>query len=55
MDRSKVLVSTKFGHTDTGTTNYEASYIRESLEGSLRRWQLEYVDALILHSFTKQK
>ena len=50
VDRSKIVVSTKFGHTDTGETNYEASHIRESLEGSLRRLQLEYVDALILHS-----
>ena len=49
-DRSKIVVNTKFGHTDSGGTNYSAGYIRESLEGSLKRLQLEYVDSLIFHS-----
>ncbi|MFD1015057.1 aldo/keto reductase [Winogradskyella rapida] len=49
-DRSKIVINTKFGHTHTGTTNYEASYIRESLEGSLKRLQVDYVDSLIIHN-----
>ena len=36
-DRSKIVINTKFGHTDQGTSNYSSGYIRESLEGSLRR------------------
>jgi aryl-alcohol dehydrogenase-like predicted oxidoreductase len=49
-DRSKIVVNTKFGHTDTGTTNYNSNYIRESLEGSLRRLKMDYVDSLIIHN-----
>lgn len=50
VDRSKVVINTKFGHTDSGTTNYSADYIRESLEGSLKRLQVDYVDSLIIHN-----
>lgn len=53
-DRSKLVVNTKFGHTHTGTTNYHSNYIRESLEGSLRRLQMDYVDSLIIHNPPKQ-
>lgn len=49
-DRSKIVVNTKFGHTDAGGTNYSANYIRESLEGSLKRLQMDYVDSLIIHN-----
>ncbi|NNF82316.1 MAG: aldo/keto reductase [Flavobacteriaceae bacterium] len=49
-DRSKIVVNTKFGHTDTGVTNYNANYIRESIEGSLRRLRFDYVDSLIIHN-----
>ncbi|RCW92831.1 aldo/keto reductase [Winogradskyella arenosi] len=50
IDRSKVVINTKFGHTHKGITNYKASYIRESLEGSLKRLQVDYVDSLIIHN-----
>lgn len=50
LDRSTLVINTKFGHTDTGKTNYNASYIRESLEGSLKRLQTDYVDSLIIHN-----
>lgn len=49
-DRSKLVINTKFGHTDTGQTNYDANYIRTSLEGSLKRLQVDYIDSLIMHS-----
>jgi aryl-alcohol dehydrogenase-like predicted oxidoreductase len=49
-DRSKIVINTKFGHTDTGSLNFNSSYIRESLEGSLRRLQVDYVDSLIIHN-----
>ena len=49
-DRDKIVVNTKFGHTDSGETNYNSNYIRKSLEGSLKRLQLDYVDSLIIHS-----
>ncbi len=49
-DRSEIVINTKFGHTDSGGRNYEANYIRESLEGSLKRLKMDYVDSLILHN-----
>ena len=49
-DRSKIVINTKFGHTDSGDTNFDANYIRESLEGSLKRLQVDYVDSLIFHN-----
>ena len=49
-DRSKIVINTKFGHTHTGTQNYNVNYIRESLEGSLKRLQVDYVDSLIIHN-----
>ena len=50
IDRSKIVINTKFGHTDTGTLNFSSDYIRESLEGSLKRLQVDYVDSLIIHN-----
>ena len=50
IDRSKIVINTKFGHTDSGITNFNSSYIRESLEGSLKRLRVDYVDSLIIHN-----
>lgn len=49
-DRDKLVVNTKFGHTDKGGTNYDSSSIRKSLEVSLKRLQMDYVDSLIIHN-----
>ena len=49
-DRNKIVINTKFGHTVEGSTNYEANHIRTSLEGSLKRMQLDHVDSLIIHN-----
>jgi aryl-alcohol dehydrogenase-like predicted oxidoreductase len=50
VDRSKIVINTKFGHTHTGSLNFSSTYIRESLEGSLKRLQVDYVDSLIIHN-----
>ncbi len=50
VDRNKIVINTKFGHSDSGKTNYNSNYIRESLEGSLKRLQVDYVDSIIIHS-----
>lgn len=50
IDRNSTVINTKFAHTDTGISNYNANYIRPSLEGSLKRLQTDYVDSLIIHS-----
>ena len=49
-DRSKIVINTKFGHTNTGTLNFSSDYIRASLEGSLNRLKIDYVDSLIIHN-----
>lgn len=49
-DRSKIVINTKFGHTADGKTNFESDNIRESLEGSLKRLQTDYLDSLIIHN-----
>jgi len=49
-DRSKVVINTKFGHSENGDTNFNAKYIRKSLDGSLKRLQVDYVDSLIIHN-----
>ena len=50
VDRSKIVINTKFGYTNTGITNFNSDYIRESLEGSLKRLHVDYVDSLIIHN-----
>lgn len=50
VDRNKIVINTKFGHTVQGTTNFRSDSIQESLEGSLKRLQVEYVDSLIIHN-----
>lgn len=50
LDRSKIVINTKFGHTVSGETNYDSDYIRESVEGSLKRLQTDYIDSVIMHS-----
>ena len=50
IDRDTIVINTKFGHTDSGGTNYSSGYIRESLEGSLKRLGLDYIDSLIFHN-----
>ena len=47
-DRTSFVLNTKFGHTVTGNTNNTAAYIRESLEGSLRRLRVDYVDSFFI-------
>jgi aryl-alcohol dehydrogenase-like predicted oxidoreductase len=49
-DRTKIVINTKFGHTDSGVINFEATNIRKSLEGSLKRLKTDYVDSLIIHN-----
>jgi aryl-alcohol dehydrogenase-like predicted oxidoreductase len=50
IDRDKIVINTKFGHSASGKSNYSSNYIRESLEGSLRRLQVNYVDSIIMHN-----
>ena len=49
-DRDTIVINTKFGHNVSGEQNYSSDAIRESLEGSLQRLQVEYIDSFIIHS-----
>lgn len=49
-DRDSFIINTKFGHNNLGTTDYGSKTIRESLEGSLQRLQLDCIDSLIIHN-----
>ena len=49
-DRDSFVINTKYGHNASGELNYSSDVIRESLEGSLRRLQVEYIDSFIIHS-----
>jgi aryl-alcohol dehydrogenase-like predicted oxidoreductase len=49
--RSDVIICTKYSHHNgSGQDDFETQYIREVLEGSLRRLQTDYVDILLLHN-----
>jgi aryl-alcohol dehydrogenase-like predicted oxidoreductase len=50
VDRNSIVINTKFGHSDSGKTNYDSSSIRESLEGSLKRLGVDYIDSIIMHN-----
>ena len=50
VDRDQIVINTKFGHTVGGGTNFAADHIRPSVEGSLRRLQVDYVDSVIMHN-----
>lgn len=50
VDRDRIVINTKFGHTVKGTNDYRSESIRASLEGSLKRLKVDYVDSLIIHN-----
>lgn len=49
-DRSKLVINSKFGHTVEGGLDFSIDAIRASVEGSLRRLQLDYLDSVIFHN-----
>lgn len=49
-DRETVVINTKFGHNASGELDYSSDAIRTSLEGSLRRLRVDYIDSFIIHS-----
>ena len=50
LDRSSIVINTKFGRLDDGTVGFGADRIRGSVERSLRRLQVDYLDSIIIHS-----
>ncbi|PQJ76119.1 oxidoreductase [Polaribacter gangjinensis] len=49
-ERDSFVINTKFGHNHLGKTDYSSKTIRNSLESSLKRLQMECVDSLIIHN-----
>jgi aryl-alcohol dehydrogenase-like predicted oxidoreductase len=50
LDRSTIVINTKFGRLDDGTVDFDAKHIRSSIEKSLQRLQVDYLDSAIIHS-----
>ena len=50
VDRSKIVINTKFGRLDNGIVDFDSKHIVKSIESSLRRLKTDYVDSAIIHS-----
>ena len=50
LDREAIVANTKFGRLDDGSVDFSATQIRGSIERSLKRLQLDFVDSVIIHS-----
>jgi len=50
VDRSKIVINTKFGRLDNGIVDFDSKHIIKSIESSLRRLKTDYVDSVIIHS-----
>lgn len=50
LDRGSFVVNSKFGRLHNGVVDFSAGRIRETVEGSLKRLQLDFLDSVIIHS-----
>lgn len=50
LDRGTIVVNSKFGRLDTGEVDFSADLIQGSVERSLKRLKLDYLDSVIIHS-----
>ena len=48
--RERVILCTKFGHTEDWQIHYETRSVRKQLEGSLRRLQTDHIDIYLAHN-----
>ncbi|ADU28860.1 aldo/keto reductase [Evansella cellulosilytica] len=48
--RNEVIISSKFGHQDDGSINFDPHEIENSVHKSLKRLQTDYLDTLLLHN-----
>ncbi len=48
--REQVVISTKFGHFADGHTDFDPVLIRKSVETSLKKLKIEYLDSVLLHN-----
>ncbi len=50
IDRTKLVINTKFGHNEEGNIDFRPESIRKSIEGSLSRLKTDYLDSVLLHN-----
>ena len=50
LDRTKVVINSKFGRLDNGEVDFSAKHVRGSVERSLKRLNVDYLDSVIIHS-----
>ena len=50
LDRSKIVINSKFGRLDNGVVDFSSIHIRGSVERSLKRLNVDYLDSVIIHS-----
>ena len=50
LDRSSIVINSKFGRLDNGIVDFSSKHIRGSIERSLKRLNVDYLDSVIIHS-----
>ena len=50
IDRSKVVINSKFGRLDNGEVDFSSKHVRGSVERSLKRLNVDCLDSVIIHS-----
>ncbi len=48
--REEVVINSKFGHSPDDVIDFDSSLIRDSVAGSLKRLQTDYLDSVLLHN-----
>ena len=50
LDRESIVINSKFGRLDNGVVDFGSEHIRGSVERSLKRLNVDYLDSVIIHS-----
>ena len=50
IDRSKLVINSKFGRLVDGSVDFSAKHLTATIEGSLSRLGIDYLDSVIIHS-----
>ena len=50
LDRESIVINSKFGRLDNGIVDFSSKHIQGSVERSLKRLNVDYLDSVIIHS-----
>jgi aryl-alcohol dehydrogenase-like predicted oxidoreductase len=50
LDRASIVINSKFGRLDNGIVDFDSKHIQGSVERSLKRLNVDYLDSVIIHS-----